>query len=1055
MMKIPAAALRTPLLAAVLACAIGSPANAQVLPSPWATAHIGSPAVSGSATFGSGVFTIDGVGIDIAGTSDQFSFIYQPIAGNVDVIARVESLSAVNGMANAGLMIRSSLTAASAHGYAGGTASRGLRFRARTTAGATTSETSNTKRLIPAWLRIVRLGSTITGYSSTDGVTWSALGTSKLPAEGTVYVGLAVASQDSSVSAAARVSNVVVKKLELPAGQQSMDIGAPALEGHAYAESGAYTVVGAGAGIAGTADQFHFAYQPVRGNLEVIARVSTVTFTNPWSAAGVMIRESLTAESRHATAVLTPKKAYQFHRRLEPGGGTLQTGSGSGTAPGWVRLVRTGDRFEAYRSTDGSAWTSIGAENIAMGETVYVGLAATSASAGSLNSATIDNARIIAAVEPVNQSPAVSVISPTTGAVVTLPAQVTIEALASDPENRLLSVDFYVGSTLIARDTAAPYSTLWTVPAAGTYSFAAIAHDADGGSTTSSVVSVTAQAPSPVNQPPSVSLTTGGASFTAPANITLSAAASDPEGQLARVEFFSGTTRLAADTAAPYTFDWTGVAAGTYSLTAVAYDTAGASATSAPQTVTVSAAQSVPSPWTAADIGSPALSGSAALSNGSFSVQAGGWDIWGYSDEFHFIYQAVTGDVEIVARVDTLANVHEFAKAGVMIRAALTGDSINAFAQATGSRGVYLTSRSSTGGMSTAVQGPYVSAPVWVRVMRRGTTITSHTSVDGNTWTLLGSQTLALGTTAYVGLAVTSHDVTQRTSASFSNVHVGPPNQNPTVSITTPAAGTSVTLPAQLTIAANASDPENRMLAVDFYAGSTLVARDTTAPYSVLWSVPAAGTHALTAVAHDADGGSTTSSVVTVTAQAANQPPSVSLSTGGTSFTAPASITLNAAASDPEGQLARVEFMAGTTLLATDTTAPYSFTWSSVPAGTYSVTAIAYDAGGLKTTSAPVLITVGAAVLSPPRLVVFGASSDHATNVTSYALKVFSAGANTATAIPVATSDLGKPTPAANGEITVDRQTFFGNLAAGNYVATVTAIGPGGQTPSAGVSFTR
>jgi len=87
--------------------------------------------------------------------------------------------------------------------------------------------------------------------------------------------------------------------------------------------------------------------------------------------------------------------------------------------------------------------------------------------------------------------------------------------------------------------------------------------------------------------------------------------------------------------------------------------------------------------------------------------------------------------------------------------------------------------------------------------------------------------------------------------------------------------------------------------------------------------------------------------------------------------------------------------------------------------------------------------------------VVFTASADHATRVSSYLLKVFTQGANPNTATPVASSDLGKPTPAANNDITVDRAAFFSALPAGNYIATVTAIGPGGQTPSSSVPFVR
>jgi chitinase len=225
-----------------------------------------------------------------------------------------------------------------------------------------------------------------------------------------------------------------------------------------------------------------------------------------------------------------------------------------------------------------------------------------------------------------------------------------------------------------------------------------------------------------------------------------------------------------------------------------------------------------------------------------------------------------------------------------------------------------------------------------------------------------------MGDTVYVGLAVTSHNTGATTTAVIDGFKITEAatgvNKPPVVSITAPANGTQVTAPLNVTVGATASDPENRMASVDFYAGSTLIARDTTAPYSVTWSASTAGTYALTAVAHDADGASSTSSAVSVTV------------------------------------------------------------------------------------SAPVTTTA-------PKAVAFQASADHATNVSKYVLKVFAATANPATATALATSDLGKPTPTSAGEITVDRATFFSALAAGNYLATVTAVGSGGQTQSQAVSFTR
>lgn len=93
----------------------------------------------------------------------------------------------------------------------------------------------------------------------------------------------------------------------------------------------------------------------------------------------------------------------------------------------------------------------------------------------------------------------------------------------------------------------------------------------------------------------------------------------------------------------------------------------------------------------------------------------------------------------------------------------------------------------------------------------------------------------------------------------------------------------------------------------------------------------------------------------------ANAAPTVSLTqpTAGT-FTAGANIPLAATAADTDGTVSRVEFYAGTTLLATDTSSPYTGTWSNVPAGNYVLVARAFDNAGAFTNSAPVDVTVNA-----------------------------------------------------------------------------------------------
>jgi hypothetical protein len=191
-------------------------------------------------------------------------------------------------------------------------------------------------------------------------------------------------------------------------------------------------------------------------------------------------------------------------------------------------------------------------------------------------------------------------------------------------------------------------------------------------------------------------------------------------------------------------------------------------------------------------------------------------------------------------------------------------------------------------------------------------------------------------------------------------------NSAPSVSIASPAAGSIHTAPASIEVAANASDLDGSVAQVAFYAGSSLLNTDGEAPFAFTWSNVAAGTYQLTAVATDDSGVETRSSAVSLTVNAPNQAPSVSVTspTSGSRFTAPATVQLSAAASDADGTVQKVVFYRNSTLLFTDTAAPYAFSWSNVSAGSYQITAVATDNRGASTTSAAVAITVEALV--PP-----------------------------------------------------------------------------------------
>ena len=113
----------------------------------------------------------------------------------------------------------------------------------------------------------------------------------------------------------------------------------------------------------------------------------------------------------------------------------------------------------------------------------------------------------------------------------------------------------------------------------------------------------------------------------------------------------------------------------------------------------------------------------------------------------------------------------------------------------------------------------------------------------------------------------------------------------------------------------------------------------------------------------------------------------------GATFTAPANIAINATASDSNGSVTRVDFYAGAQLVGTASTAPYSITWSNPPAGTSALTAIALDNGGASGTSSAVSVTINPAgpPLPPPTMLVFTASRDHHSKVTSYSVAIFKA----------------------------------------------------------------
>jgi regulation of enolase protein 1 (concanavalin A-like superfamily) len=461
-------------------------------------------------------------------------------------------------------------------------------------------------------------------------------------------------------------------------GFASQAIGMPSPSGSWMESGGIHTVLVGGSDIWNTADQFRFVYETLTGDGTITARVDSLTNTNNFAKAGVMMRETLDAGARNVFALVTPvaSNGFRLQARTAAGGTTstpAKAGSAAGT--GWVRLARTGSTFTASYSANGGTWTQLGTVSVSMGSTIYLGLAATSHANGTFTTARFSN---------VTSSSAAPTMPP--------PQPTGLGAVAGDRQVRL-------------GWTAAP----------------------------------------------------GAASYTVYTRPTVS-------------DFFTEVARGVTSPSYTHTGLTNGIA---YRYAVSAQNAVGTSAHSAEVEATPFA-----SPFRSEDIGNVGRAGSWTASGGTHTVKGAGGDIYGTADAYHFVYQSVTGDVTVTARVQSLQKTNAWAKAGVFIRENVTPGSRYAatLLSPTASNKFRLQRRTATGGSTSSTASSANSAlPSWVRLVRTGSTFRAYHSSNGSTWTAIGGGvTVAIGPTALVGFGATSHVAGTLATAVFTDVTVAP-----------------------------------------------------------------------------------------------------------------------------------------------------------------------------------------------------------------------------------------------------------------------------------------
>jgi regulation of enolase protein 1 (concanavalin A-like superfamily) len=151
-------------------------------------------------------------------------------------------------------------------------------------------------------------------------------------------------------------------------------------------------------------------------------------------------------------------------------------------------------------------------------------------------------------------------------------------------------------------------------------------------------------------------------------------------------------------------------------------------------------------------------------------IEASGRDLWGNVDGMHYVYQYISGDCEMSAKIESIEAGHEWSKAAIMVRESLSGNSKSSSVLMANTRGARSQHRYETGG-GTVGSTPHaeLKAPYWLKLVRKGDTFTYFISENGAKWKKIDTQENPMPKDVYIGFAFTSHDNEELATAVFTN----------------------------------------------------------------------------------------------------------------------------------------------------------------------------------------------------------------------------------------------------------------------------------------------
>jgi outer membrane protein assembly factor BamB len=349
----------------------GAPqAPPNVCPGAWTCADIGGALPPGTDSLSSGTWNETGGGGDIWGTADAFHFVSQTLSADGTVTAHVTAQQNTSAWAKAGPMVRASSDPGSPYYGVFVTPGNGVAVQWRSAQGGSSSQLV-TSGSVPAYLRVGRYTSAgqiyYTAYTSPDGSTWSAIpgSTQALNMTGQLLAGFAITSHNQGTASAVTLDSVAVSAGEVappgacPSAWNCADIGtvAPGPGGQSLS-GGTWTIQGGGSDIFGTADNFHYIWQPLAADGSISAQVVSQTASSSWAKGGLMMRASSDPGSPYYAVFVTPGNGVAVQWRQTLAGSTGQVTT-TGTAPLYLQITRTGTTFTAATSADGVTWTPV------------------------------------------------------------------------------------------------------------------------------------------------------------------------------------------------------------------------------------------------------------------------------------------------------------------------------------------------------------------------------------------------------------------------------------------------------------------------------------------------------------------------------------------------------------------------------------------------------------------------------------------------------------------------------------------------------------------------